>query len=237
MAQGADSDYRCVATMEVPADQVERYDQLICQAASVFKAHDWRLLVPAQKTDVFDTTGQPPGLVRKLLHVWSIPSFNTLPEVMAYAADNESYVEAQALTMGEAQNLYTVLRWDSPIGLPSTPVNSYMLETLHMINRVQAREDFATYMDNAVYKMNSSYGWKILFAGNATTGTINEYVNVWGMAETSTLEAAIAEYRGGAAWAAAVSRVSTSLWSQRPLPCFDTLNAPAAESAAADKTK
>ncbi len=219
--------------MEVPADQADRYDQLICQAASVFKKHDWRLLVPAMKADVFDTTGKPPGLFRKLLHVWSVPSFDTLPEVMAYAADDESYVEAQALTVGEMQNLYIALRWDSPIGLPDTPVNFYMMETLHMLNSVQVRGDFASYMDSAVYKMNESYGWKIMFAGNATTGVINEYVHIWGMAETTNLEAAIAEYRGGASWAAAVSRVSTSLWTQRPLPCFDTLSAPAPAPAAA----
>lgn len=217
--------------IEVPADKATLYDQLICKAASIFKTHDWRLLVAAEKSALCDATGAPPGLLRTLLHVWAIPDFDSLPQVMAYAADDPSYVKAQALTVGEMQNLYTVLRWDSPIGLPDTPVKYYMMESLHMVNSGQAREDFASYMDNAVYKMSSSYGWKILFAGNATTGVINEYVNVWGMADTTNLEAAITEYRSNTSWAAAVARVTTSMWAPRPLPCFDELSAPATASA------
>lgn len=219
------SDYRCLAIVDIPTNKADQYDKLICDAAGVFKAHGWQLLIPAQRAALYDTTGAPPGLLRQLLHVWAIPNFDTLPEVMAYAADDPAYVAAQEMTVGEYQNLYTTLRWNAPIGLPDTPVNFYMMETLHMVNGDQVRDDFANYMDTAVYQMNETYGWKILFAGNATTGVINEYVNVWGMADITKLEGAIAAYRGGAKWAAAVSRVSTSLWTPRPLACFDALNA------------
>jgi hypothetical protein len=225
------SDYSCLAMVEVPADKVTLYDQLICKAASIFTTHGWRLLVAAENSALFDTTGAPPGLQRTLLQLWSIPDFDSLPKVMAYAADDPSYVKAQALTVGERQNLYTILRWDNPIGLPDTPVKYYMMESLSMVNGDQARDDFANYMDNAVYKMNSSYGWKILFAGNATTGVLNEYVNLWGMADTATLDAAITEYRSNTAWASAVARVSTSMWTPRSLPCFDELSSPAAAPA------
>lgn len=181
----------------------------------------------AQKAAVFDTYGAPPGLKRRRLHAWSIPDFDSLTEVMAYAADNPSYVKAQQMTIDETQNLYVVLRWDSPIGLPDTPVNYYMMESLQMVNGVQPREDFATYMDNAIYKMNTNYGWKILFAGNAATGIIDQYVNIWGMADTSKLEQAINEYRADPSWKA-VTHVWTSMWTPHPLPCFDVLGAPAA---------
>jgi hypothetical protein len=229
VAQGS-TDYRCLATIELPAEDVDRYDQLLCQATSVFTRQRWHLLLSAEKAAVFDTFGVPPGLKRKRLHVWSIPNFDSLPEVMAYAADDPSYVKAQQLTLDEIQNLYVVLRWDSPIGLPETPVNFYMMESLQMVNGVQPRETFATYMDNAVYKMNTKYGWKIVFAGNAATGVIDQYVNIWGMADITKLEQAIKEYRGDPSWAA-VTHVWTSLWTPHPLPCFDVLGAPAASPA------
>jgi hypothetical protein len=221
MAEESAAGYMCLATMDVPTDQADLYDQLLCEAASIFKTHDWRLLVSAQKAAQYDVIGTPPGLVRKLLHLWSIPSFDSLPQVMAYAADNPSYVKAQALTIDEMQNLYVALRWNDPIDLPDTPVAFYMMETLQMADSVGARESFANYMGNAVYQMNTSYGWKILFAGNAATGIIDQYVNIWGMADSTKLEAAITAYRGAASWSAAVVRVSTSMWTPRPLTCFD----------------
>jgi hypothetical protein len=64
-----------------------------------------------------------------------------------------------------------------------------------------------------------------------TTGIINEYVNVWGMADTTNLETAITEYRSNTAWASAVSRVTTSMWAPRALPCFDELSKPATDPA------
>ena len=215
------SDYRCLAIVEVPASRVALYDQLLCEAASVFERGGWKLAVASQNADLYDTTGAPPGLVRSLMQVWWIPDFDSLPQVMAYAADDPMYVQAQQLTVGERQNLYTVLRWDSPLGLPSTPINFYMVETLRMTNSDVARNNFATYMDTAVYEMNSKYGWTISFAGNATTGVINEYVNVWGISDASTLETAITEYRGNASWSEAVTQVSTSMWTPRDLPSFD----------------
>jgi hypothetical protein len=214
------SDYRCLALVEVPADKVALYDSLICQAAGIFKTHDWRLLIPGQNADLFYSSGAPPGLTRTLLQAWSIPDFDSLPQVMAYAADDPVYVQAQALALVERQNLYTALRWSDPLGLPTSPINLYMMETLHMINNDQSRNDFATYMDSAVYSMNTKYGWTIAFAGNATTGVINEYVNIWGVADSRTLEAAISEYRGNLGWSAAVARVTTSLWTPRSLPAF-----------------
>ena len=221
------SDYRCLALVEVPADKVAQYDKLLCESAGIFATHRWRLLIPGQNADLFQTSGAPPGLTRTLLQAWSIPDFDSLYQVMAYAADDPSYVAAQALTLAERQNLYTALRWSDPLGLPDSPVKFYMMETLRMINDDQARNDFATYMDSAVYSMNTRYGWKIAFAGNATTGVINEYVHIWGMADITDLEAAISVYRGDAGWAAAVARVTTSLWTPRSLPAFGPPNPPA----------
>jgi hypothetical protein len=213
--------------MEVPTEQVEQYDQLLCKATGVFTKRDWRLLLSAEKASLFETTGPPPGLKRRLLHLWSIPDFNSLTDVMAYAADDPNYVQAQLITLNEGQNLFIALRWDSPIGLPDTPVNFYMMETLQMINGVTPRDTFAQYMDNAVYKMNQAYGWKILFAGNASTGLIDQYVNIWGMADITKLEHAINEYRSDPSWTA-VTNVSTSLWIPHPLACFDVLRGGAA---------
>jgi hypothetical protein len=226
-------DYWCLATMEVPAGQVDQYNQLLCAAADVFTRHDWRLVVAAEKAALFETSGAPPGLQRRLLHVWSIPTFDSLTGVMAYAADNPNYVEAQSITIDEAQNLYVVQRWANPIGLPDTPVNFYMVEILQIVNGVKVRNDFANYMNDAVYKMNTSYGWKILFAGNAATGIIDQYVNIWGMTDILKLEAGIKEYRSDARWTAAVTQVSTSLWVPRPLPCFENLGGGKAFSSAA----
>jgi hypothetical protein len=210
--------------MEVPTEDVDQYDQYLCKASAVFTKQDWRLLISAEKAALFDTSGKPPGLKRNLLHAWSIPSFDSLTEVMAYAADDPNYVQAQLLTIDETQNLHVVLRWDDPIDLPDTPVNFYMMEALQMVNGVQPRENFADYMGNAVYAMNRKYGWKIVFAGNASTGIIDQYVNIWGMADTGKLEQALVEYRGDANWAS-VLEVSTSLWTPRPLACFDVLRA------------
>lgn len=233
MAEESAAGYMCLATMDLPTDQVDLYDQLLCQAASIFKTHDWRLLVSAQKAAQFDVIGEPPGLVRKLLHLWSIPSFDSLPQVMAYAADDPSYVKSEALTIDEMQNLFVALRWNDPIDLPDTPVAFYMMETLQMADSVAGRENFANYMSDAVYQMNTSYGWKILFAGNAATGLIDQYVNIWGMADLTKLEAAITAYRSPTSWSAGVVRVATSIWTPRPLTCFDGPCTPATPPASA----
>lgn len=229
MATGSDAGYRCLATIEVPAQLAASYDAQICKSKEVFTKHDWRMLIPAQRAAIFDTIGEPPGLTRTLLHVWSIPSMDSLAEVMASAEDNGDYVAAQQMTLRETQNLYISLLWADPIGLPDTEINVYMVESLTVVNSISARQNLATYMSNAVYKMNSSYSWKILMAGNATTGIIDQYVHVWGMPDTSKLEQAIKEYRSDKRWTDAVSRVTTSMWTPRPLPCFQEPGKPTTE--------
>src|SRR5262245_60593910 len=152
MAEGKKSDYACVAIIEVPENQQATYDALINQAAKVFTESGWELEAAGLSNEQTGTTAAPPpGLVSKLLNVWSIPGFDTLPEVMAHAADSPFYVKAQSMTLAEAQNLYVKLRWDSPIGLPEKPITHYMTETLHMVNGTAARENFANYMDEAIY--------------------------------------------------------------------------------------
>ncbi len=222
MARGPDdSGYRCLATIEVPADDADRYDELVCEAKIVFTQHGWKLLESAQRAAIFDTNGAPPGITRTLLHAWGIPSLNSLVDVMATAADNGQYVDAQQLTLRETQNLYMPLLWADPIGLPGTPVSLYMLEELSIVNSIEARTEFANYMSTAVYQMNEKFGWKILLAGNACTGVIDRYVHFWGMSsDTAKLEEAIKEYRADPRWTAAVDHVTTSMWTPRPLPCF-----------------
>jgi len=227
------TDYRCLAVVEVPADQVSSYDELLCESASVFLGRGWKLLVASQSADPYDTGGAPPGLVPKLMQVWEIPDFDSLGQVMAYAADSPTYVEAQAKTVGELQNLYVAMRWDSPIGIPETPAKYFMVETLHMVNGQLERDKFGDYMNNAVYTMYSKYSWEIRFAGNATTGVINQFVNVWAMNDISNLSAAITAYRGDPSWSGAVSRVETSMWTPRSLPAFGTQDGAATAGVAA----
>ena len=221
MAEGSRSDYACVAMMDVPADQVAQYDQLVAGSGTdVFTRHGWYLLLTAENAAVFNCAGAPPGMARKLLNVWTISNFDSLSHVMAQAADNADYVKAQLLTIDEQQNLHVKLIWDSPIGLPDVPVNYYLYEVLHVVNGLEVRTNLTNYMNRAVYDMNTAYGWKIMFAGNQSTGLINEYVNIWGVADTTNLEAAINKYRSDPAWSAAVSRVATSLWTPRTMPPF-----------------
>jgi hypothetical protein len=222
MARGpSKSGYRCVATIEVPAGDADRYDELVCGAKVVFTQHGWKLLESAQRAVTFDTSGAPAGITRTVLHAWGIPSLNSLVNVMASAADNEQYVEAQQLTLRETQNLYMPLLWADPIGLPSTPVSLYMLEELNVVNSIEARTEFTSYMSTAIYQMNENYGWKILLAGNACTGAINHYVHFWGMSsDTATLEQEIQGYRADPRWVAAVNHVTTSIWTPRPMPGF-----------------
>lgn len=237
-AEASRSDYRCLAMIEVPTSQVDLYYQLLYKARSVFVNNEWHLLAPAQKTAIFDASGAPPGLLRRLLHVWEIPDFNSLTQVMADAADNEDYVKAQALTTSEAQNLYVTLTWDSPIGPKKWPINFYLMETLRVVNDTAVRKDLEHYMGNAIYLMNSEeYKWTIVFAGNATTGAIDEYVNVWGIGTTDAtqLEAAITHYRNNASWTAAVHRVTTTLWTPRSVPNLDEQVAAAAAAPAKAK--
>lgn len=203
--------------MAVATGQADIYDRLLCRASGIFTTNGWRLRISAERLSRFETSGPLPGLQRELLHLWSIPSFNSLPNVMACAADNPNYVKAQRLTIDEAQNLYMTLRWDNPIGLPDTPVNLYMMETLQIDNGVGIRWNLANYMNEAVYRMSERFQWKILFAGNASTGIIDQYVHIWGLQEITDLEDAILQYRGHQAWADAVTAVSTSMWIPRKL--------------------
>jgi hypothetical protein len=220
MAEGS-SDYACVAVMDIPADKVDEYDQLVAASgADVFTRYRWRLTLSGENTAVFNTNGKPPGLQRRLLHVWTIPNFDSLQHVMAQAADNADYVKAQLLAIDELQNLHVKLLWDSPIGLDEKPINFYLVEVLHVVSGLEQRTALTNYMNRAVYDMSNVYGWTILFAGNQSTGLINEYVNIWGIGDTKNLEAAINKYRSEPAWSAAVSRVTTSLWTPRAMPAF-----------------
>jgi hypothetical protein len=141
---------------------------------------------------------------------------------MAAAADNSDYVEAQGYTIDEAQNLYMTLRWDNPIGLPDMPrPKYYMMETLQVRNGVPLRAPLADYMNTAVYDMGSldkgPQRWRILFAGNASTGLIDQYVHIWGLESLDSLEVSIKKYRDAKAWSDAVERVSTSMWIHREI--------------------
>src|SRR5689334_9451863 len=114
MAEG--SDYACVAGMDVPTELVDQYDKLVSESgADVFTRYGWVLTLSAENIAVYNTSGAPPGLSRRLLHVWTIPNFDTLQHVMAQAADNADYVKAQQMTINELQNLYVKLIWDNPI--------------------------------------------------------------------------------------------------------------------------
>src|SRR5215468_9995240 len=104
--------------MAVETGKAALYDRLLCKAFSIFTNNGWRLLISAERLSRFETSGPLPGLQRELLHLWSIPGFDSITDVMAAAADNSDYVEAQGYTINEAQNLYMTLRWDNPIGLP-----------------------------------------------------------------------------------------------------------------------
>lgn len=221
MAAGSSSDYACVAMMDVPTEKVVEYDRLVAESGdAVFTKYGWNLLLAAENVAVFNCAGAPPGLARKLLNVWTIPNFDSLSHVMAQAADNADYVTAQLMTIDEAQNLHVKLIWDSPIGLNDTPVNYYLMEVLHVVNGSTQRIGLTNYMNRAIYDMNTGHGWKIMFAGNQSTGLINEYVNIWGIGDTSTLEASLKQYRSDPRWTAAVTRVATSLWTPRAIPAF-----------------
>jgi hypothetical protein len=219
--------------MAVATGKAKRYDELLCKAASIFIDNGWRLLISAEALSRFETSGPVPGLQRELLHLWSIPSFDTITDVMAAAADNSDYVEAQGYTINEAQNLYMTLLWDNPIGLPDMRPNFYMMETLQVRNGIDLRWPLAKYMRSAVYRMGSadrkSRRWRILFAGNASTGLIDQYVHIWGLEDLDCLEESIKEYRDQKAWIDAVESVSTSMWIPRKiggengLDCFATL--------------
>lgn len=171
MARGpSKSGYRCLATIDVPASDADRYDELVCGAKGVFTQHGWNLLESAQRAVTFEPSGAPAGTTKTVLHAWGIPSLNSLVNVMASAADNEQYVEAQQLTLRETQNLYMPLLWADPIGLPSTPVSLYMLEELNIVNSIEARTELTSYMSTAIYQMNERYGWKILsWPANSTS--------------------------------------------------------------------
>lgn len=211
--------------MGVIADQVAKYDSLLCEAGpTVFNANGWRLMLSAQSNSELDGIAPPPGLVTKLLHLWEIPCFDSLPSVMAAAADNTSYVVAQQLTIDEMQNLFVALRWDNPIGLPATNSGLFIAETLQVDNDMQKRNAFATYMDNAVYQMNEKYGWQIRFAGNASTGIIDQYVQIWEVPTFQNLEPQLHYYRSNPSWAAVVQLVRTELWKNHSLNCNSVLS-------------
>jgi hypothetical protein len=114
------------------------------------------------------------------------------------------------------------LLWADPIGIPCPPVKLYMLEELTIVNSIAKRTDFTSYMSTAIYTMNEKHGWRILIAGNACTGLIDRYVHLWSVPDTGNLEEAIKEYRAEPRWTAAVSHVVTSMWTPRPLPCFES---------------
>jgi hypothetical protein len=145
---------------------------------------------------------------------------------MAVAADSEPYARAEQLTIDEMQNLYVTLRWDHPIGLPPTNSGLYLVETLQIDNDMIERNDFATYMDHAIYDMNTKYRWQIQFAGNAATGIIDQYVHIWEVPSFETLEPQLREYRSDPRWSAVVTQVSTALWKSHPLDCLAILSAP-----------
>lgn len=212
--------------MSVIADQVAKYDSLLCEAGpTVFTANGWRLMISAQSNTQLDGVAPPPGLVTKLLHLWEIPCFDSLPTVMAYAADNESYVVAQQLTIDEMQNLYVALAWDDALGLTDTSSGLFMVETLQVDNNIQKRYAFSQYMQlHAVYDMNTKYGWRIRFAGNASTGIIDQYVQIWEVPSFQNLEPQIHEYRSDPSWGAVVTLVRTQLWNDHPLNCGAVLS-------------
>ena len=191
------------------------------------------MLLSAQPSVLYDIAGVP-GAVTKLLHLWSIPDFNSLNKVMRDAADARYYVAAQALTVSETQNLYTTLNWDSPIGLPppnpNDPKKFYILETLHVHNNVRARYDFAKYMGEAVYTMYTNYGWNIQFAGNAATGVIDHYVNIWEIADRENFLGALMKYRSDKHFTNAVIRVSTSMWAPHQLLVSSPTASPPADA-------
>lgn len=216
--------YRCVATIEVPADRADRYDELVCGAKEVFTRHGWQLLESAQLVAAPASDG-----TLTMLHAWGIPGLSSLVHVMASAADQEQYIEAQQLTVGETQNLYMPLLWADPIGLPRAPVSHYMMEELSIVNSIEARAEFAAYMSAAIYQMHEKHGWTILLAGNACTGVINRYVHLWGMSSApDERDQQLEEYRADPRWTAAVHQATTSMWTPRPMPCLQA--EPPAES-------
>ncbi|GEM_PF-5961878 len=222
------TNYRCLAEIDLPLANLEKYEATLYLARDVFLRNGWDIELNLLYNQWSPGSNADPVIEAKAqgttLHLWSIPDFDSLAMVMALAADNSHYVDSEQLIDGERQNLYTILPYDPAFLNPELPLpkaKHYMLECLHLGRAPGPRSDLLFRMSHAVVEMDSKFGWKLAFAGNAATGVIDQYINIWAM-DTISDEAEV-YYRKGPnpwseAWSKAVTSVDVRWWLGRDLP-------------------
>jgi hypothetical protein len=103
--------YYLIDTIDVKPDQMQKFIELMYQLIDgAFREQGWTLV-----SATYTVTGRPTTVV----HLWSIPSANSVLQTMIKLADNPTYVELMACVDSEVQQILTPMIYN-PSG-PSAP--------------------------------------------------------------------------------------------------------------------
>lgn len=94
-----DFKYFLIDTIDVKADRMQDFIQLMYQLVDgAFREHGWTLI-----SATYTVTGRPTTVI----HLWSIPSADSVLNTMVALADNSTYVELMGCVNGEIQQILT----------------------------------------------------------------------------------------------------------------------------------
>ena len=175
-----ETSHYCLARINVPPDNEEAFHDALDKVRPFFRKHNWTMRLNLRPDPLLASVGGS-SVPNQYLHLWTIPNFDSLIEVMFAAADTEDYVELEKLVVGERQELALGLIYD-PAWMDGTPAAfpCYLLEQLEMVRSPARQNDFHIAMNFAKAKMKDE-GWELCYAMNYSTGTISRYGHLWGV--------------------------------------------------------
>ena len=166
----------------------EQYMRQIMPAFTDKPWPGWELFLSAKRQPDRDLSNIPDEPNRKsFLHIWRVKDYNTLPYLMEYFDDDESYRNLNGMVIDETQELAGSLIYNPQTQnfgyQPPQDTAYYMSMTMDVIGDPFPLNDFRTFMIDCTNSpdspMLSEYGWRYVYGTYTQTGLLRRYTHIW----------------------------------------------------------
>ena len=206
-------------TIDVPnnAQLNQMFAQYMRQLLPTFEETPWpgwTLFLSATRHPGQDPSshGNTPNK-QQYLHIWRVKDYNTLPYIMEYFDDDETYRQLDGMVLREVQDFVGALQFNPQSTNPAfeipTGTRYYLHVTFDVVVDSSKLSEFETFMIDTIADPNSpmakEYGFSFVQGTYAQTGLLRRYFHVW--ATRSSLPPA----QGAVEWLSKQSAVAAAL--------------------------
>ena len=171
--------------------QTQMFNQYMRQLLPTFENTPWpgwELFLSATNEPSRDPSSETdPGKFKSYLHIWRVRDYNTLPYIMEYFDDDQTYVSLDNMVLREVQNFAEALVYNplskNPQFNPAEGAQYYLEVTMDVIQDAQLLSQYRSFMTNVASDpaspMREKFGWELVYGTYAQTGLLRRYFHVF----------------------------------------------------------